>query len=135
MKFTLIFDAYPSLETRGVFLDISKAFDRVWHEGFLYKLKSYEWSTLNFNKSFLTNRFQRKALRSMVKLQTGKNSGWCSPRLYIRSHFSLFMLMISAHKITRQLLAVTVTGKIIIWAVKAKFRRSKVFRQISYLTL
>ena len=35
------FDALPSRETRGVFLDISKAFDRVWHEGSLLKLNSY----------------------------------------------------------------------------------------------
>ena len=27
------FDANPSLEVRGVFLDLSKAFDKVWHEG------------------------------------------------------------------------------------------------------
>ena len=26
------------LETKDVFLDISKAFDKVWHEGFLFKL-------------------------------------------------------------------------------------------------
>ena len=26
-------------EIRGVFLNISKAFDKVWHEGLLFKLK------------------------------------------------------------------------------------------------
>ena len=28
-------------ETRTVALDISKAFDKVWHQGFLTKLRSY----------------------------------------------------------------------------------------------
>ena len=29
----IYFDLNPSLEVRGNFLDISKAFDKVWHEG------------------------------------------------------------------------------------------------------
>ena len=37
---TEIFEAFESLdETRAVFLDISKAFDKVWHEGLCFKLK------------------------------------------------------------------------------------------------
>ena len=33
------FDETPSKETRAIFLDLSKAFDRVWHEGLIYKLE------------------------------------------------------------------------------------------------
>ena len=52
------FDGSPSHEVRGVFLDISKAFDRVWHKGLLFKLKSYGVSG-DFYKiieSFLSDR-------------------------------------------------------------------------------
>ena len=31
------FDQTPNKETRAIFLDLSKAFDRVWHQGLLYK--------------------------------------------------------------------------------------------------
>ena len=34
-----VFDANQSLEVGRVFLDLSKAFDKVWHDGFMYKLK------------------------------------------------------------------------------------------------
>ena len=48
-----------SLDTRAAAIDISKTFDRFWHVGLLYKLKSYEISGQIFNLilSFLSNRW------------------------------------------------------------------------------
>ena len=58
------FDHNPSLEVRGNFLDISKAFDKVWHDGLLYKLESFGISgnLLDFFHSCLNNRQQRIVL-------------------------------------------------------------------------
>ena len=57
------FDCNPSLETRGVFLDISKAFDKVWHEGLLFKLKCYGVEGLyNIMENYLHDRKQRVVL-------------------------------------------------------------------------
>ena len=45
-------------ETRAMALDISKAFDRVWHAGLFHKLKSYGISGQIFGltSSFVSNR-------------------------------------------------------------------------------
>ena len=45
---------------RGVFLDISKAFDKVWHDGIIFKLKAYgvEGELLSLLKNYLENREQ-----------------------------------------------------------------------------
>ena len=50
--------------TRAVALDISKAFDRVWHAGLLHKLKSYGISGQIFGliSFFLSNRRLRVVL-------------------------------------------------------------------------
>ena len=50
--------------TQAVALDISKAFDRVWHAGLLHKLKSYRISGQTFGliSSFLSNRRLRVVL-------------------------------------------------------------------------
>ena len=49
------------LEVRGAFLNTSKAFDKVWHEGLLYKLQQHGISDelLNIVIDFLQNRKQR----------------------------------------------------------------------------
>ena len=60
-KISEAFRCNPSLEVRSVFLDISKAFDKVWHKGLLYKLKSMGISGELFNllENYLSGRFQR----------------------------------------------------------------------------
>ena len=53
-----------SREVRHVFLDMSKAFDKVWHESLLFKLKHNEISgqILNLLTSYLDKRKQRVLL-------------------------------------------------------------------------
>ena len=60
------------LEIRGVFLDISKAFDKLWHEGLIYRLRR--------NVSILIHLNKRKKLFLHVR----------SKRLYIHQ-FSLII--------------------------------------------
>ena len=58
------FGCNPSLEFHSIFLDISEAFDKVWHESLLYKLMSFSicGNLLNLIKHYLTDRFQRVLL-------------------------------------------------------------------------
>ena len=58
------FEEFPTRETRAVILDISKAFDKVRHDGLLLKLKSYGISgcSIAVIKDFLNNRHQRVVL-------------------------------------------------------------------------
>ena len=63
--------------TRAVALDISKAFDRVWHAGLLRKLKSYGISGQIFGliPSFLSNRRLRAVLDGKSSQEYSVNAG------------------------------------------------------------
>ena len=49
-----------------VFCDVSKAFDRVWHKGLLFKLKEYDinGALLNWISDYLDNRKQKVVIKS-----------------------------------------------------------------------
>ena len=63
--------------TQAVALDISKAFDRVWHAGLLHKLKSYGISGQIFGliSSFLSNRQLRVVLDGKSSQEYPLNAG------------------------------------------------------------
>ena len=64
-------------EVRSVFLDISKAFDKVWHEGIIFKLQQNGISDdlLNILSDFLRNRKQRVTLNGQSSSWTNVNAG------------------------------------------------------------
>ena len=65
-----IFSAFydnPSLEECAIFHDLSKAFDKVWHDSLLYKLKSNEivGNLFKLIESFLNQRCQLIVLNNL----------------------------------------------------------------------
>ena len=58
------FDSTRSLEVRAIFLDISKAFDKVWHDGLIFKMRQNGVSgrLLKLFQNYLNNRKQRVVL-------------------------------------------------------------------------
>ena len=65
------FDNKNCLEVRSVYLDMSKAFDKVWHPGLIFKLKQNGVSgqLLLLLSNYLSNRHQRVVIN-------GQNSKW-----------------------------------------------------------
>ena len=64
-------------EIRIVFCDISKAFDRVWHKGLIYKLKSSGLSgpLIDWLANYLDNRQQRVYLNNCSSTWQNTNAG------------------------------------------------------------
>ena len=65
------------LEVRGIFLDISKAFDKVWHDGLIFKLRQNGISgdIINILQDFLRNRKQRVVLNGQFSSWADVNAG------------------------------------------------------------
>ena len=82
----------PPPHVRSVYRDISKAFDRVWHEGLVYKLKrsGVSGQFLSLIQSFLKDRKQQTVLNR-------QSSSWgyvqrvCSRALIWVPYFFLFI--------------------------------------------
>ena len=71
------FDSTKSLEVRAVFLDISKAFDKVWHDGLIFKMKQNGISgkLLKLFQNYLSNRKQRVLLNGFSSDYSSIDSG------------------------------------------------------------
>ena len=69
---------YNGLDVRGVFLDISKAFGKVWQKGLIYKLKQncISGNLLHTIPDFLNSRKQRVVLN-------GQFSSWTSTKAVV----------------------------------------------------
>ena len=67
-----------NLEIRPVFLDISKAFDEVWHKGLIFKLNQNDisYKILNMITAFLSFRKQRVVLNAQSSLWVSVEAGY-----------------------------------------------------------
>ena len=87
-----------------VFCDISKAFDRVWHKGLLFKLKQngINGTLLKWLSNYLTNRHQRVVIQSAVS-----NSKTIAAGVPQGSVLGPLLFLIYVNDITDSLLSLT----------------------------
>ena len=64
-------------DVRIVFCDVSKAFDRVWHKGLIYKLQKLgiHGSLLSWLRNYLSDRSQRVVIRGQTSAWGSVNAG------------------------------------------------------------
>ena len=74
--------------TRAIFLDISKAFDKVWHKGLTYKLRQYGFTgtSLALLTDFLSNRKQ-------IVVLNGQHTSWADIKVGVPQGFILGPLL------------------------------------------
>ena len=77
------------IEVRSVFLDISKAFDKVWHEGLIFKLKQngVAGNIINLLGNYLSSRKQRVVINGKTseyfQVESGVPQGSVGPLLFL----------------------------------------------------
>ena len=76
------FDAYPTLDIRSVFLDISKAFHKILQKGFIYKLisRSFRFVTKGYSEIF--NKMISKSLTQCSDFRMVARKSNCVSRFY-----------------------------------------------------
>ena len=78
---SITYEIYQSFDegfdVHSVFLDISKAFDKVWHDGIIFKLKQngISGNLLDLLSNFLRNRKQRVVLHGQTSSWADVNAG------------------------------------------------------------
>ena len=75
------FDCNPPADTRGIFLDTSKVFNKVWHEGLIFKLKTYGIDD-DLLKLLIT-----KGCIEWINFFLENYLSWCPSRLRFGSYF------------------------------------------------
>ena len=81
-----------SRETRAGFLDISKAFNKMWHKGLLSKLKrnSIGGTLLELIRNYLNGRYQRVVLNGISSSWKEITEG-VPPRVSAQSPFLFYL--------------------------------------------
>ena len=92
MLFSITYDIFQhfdkGMETRTIFLGISKALDKVWHKGIIYKLHQcgFTGSWLILLKNLLSNRKQ-------IVVLNGQHSSWTDSKAGVPQGFILGSLL------------------------------------------
>ena len=83
-------------DVRSVFLDISKIFEKVWHDGLIFKLKQdgIFGNLLNLVSNFLRNRRQRVVLNGQTSSWADNTTGVPQGSILRPRLFLIYILMI-----------------------------------------